>query len=161
MQAATSSDIRGVLIAVTNGRLLLPNAAIAEVITYSEPEPVENAPNWLLGRVRWRGWKIPLISFARFAGLSDSEGERGSKVVVLKALSGHPRLPYLCLLTQGFPRLTTVTPAGLRLDESEGDVLPPGTLSHVRLREDTAYIPDLGGVEQRVVDTLGLEVQAA
>ncbi len=161
MQPATSSDIRGVLIAVTNGRLLLPNATIAEVITYSDPEPVEDAPDWLLGRVRWRGWKIPLISFARFAGLSATEGERGSKVVVLKALSGHPRLPYLGLLTQGFPRLTTVTPAGLRIDAGDGDALPDGTLSHVRLREDTAFIPDLGGVEQRVVDALGLAPQAA
>ena len=131
------------------------------MITYSEPEPVENAPNWLLGRVRWRGWKIPLISFARLAGLSSIEGERGSKVVVLKALSGHPRLPYLCLLTQGFPRLTTVTPAGLRLEESDLEALPEGTLSYVRLREDTAYIPDLGGVEQRVVEALGLQPQAA
>jgi len=45
-------DIRGVLITVTQGRLLLPNASVAEVITYSEPEPVGDAPEWLLGRVR-------------------------------------------------------------------------------------------------------------
>ena len=113
MQTAPTSDIRGVVIAVTNGRLLLPNATIAEVITYSDPDPVEGAPRWLLGRVRWRGWRVPIISFARLAGLSDVEGERGSKVVVLKALSAHPRLPYFCLLTQGFPRLTTVTAAAL------------------------------------------------
>ena len=40
-------DIRGVLISVTQGRLLLPNASVAEVITYSEPEPVADAPDWL------------------------------------------------------------------------------------------------------------------
>ena len=46
-------DIRGVLISVTGSRLLLPNASVAEVITYSEPEVLDNAPPWLLGRVRW------------------------------------------------------------------------------------------------------------
>ncbi len=161
MQPAPTSDIRGVLIAVTNGRLLLPNATIAEVITYSDPDPVEGAPRWLLGRVRWRGWRVPIISFARLAGLSDREGERGSKVVVLKALSGHPRLPYFCLLTQGFPRLTTVSESALTLDEKAGDELPLGALSWVHTRDDSAIIPDLAAIEQLIVDTLGLSAAAA
>jgi len=159
--AAPMSDIRGVVIAVTNGRLLLPNATIAEVITYSDPEAVEGAPRWLLGRVRWRGWKVPILSFARLAGLSEVEGERGSKVVVLKALSGHPRLPYFCLLTQGFPRLTTVSASALVLDESNPDDLPLGALARVRTRDDDAIIPDLAAIEQLIVDTLGLSAKAA
>ena len=79
-------DIRGVLITVTNGRLLLPNANVAEVITFSDPEAVENAPEWLLGRVRWRGWRLPLISFSRMAGWSQEDGHLGAKVAVRKAL---------------------------------------------------------------------------
>lgn len=161
MQPVPTSDIRGVVIAVTNGRLLLPNAAIAEVITYSEPDPVEGAPHWLLGRVRWRGWRVPIISFARLAGLSDREGERGSKVVVLKALSAHARLPYFCLLTQGFPRLTTVTAAALVLEDGGTDNLPPGALARVRTRDDSAIIPDLAAIEQLIVDTLDLTAPAA
>ena len=61
--------IRGVLIQVAEARLLLPNATIAEVLSYAAPEPLENAPDWLLGRIRWRGWQLPLMSFARFAGI--------------------------------------------------------------------------------------------
>ena len=49
------TDIRGVLIGVTGAKLLLPNASVAEVITYSLPEPVPDAPSWLYGRIRWRG----------------------------------------------------------------------------------------------------------
>ncbi|MFA5683471.1 MAG: chemotaxis protein CheW [Lysobacteraceae bacterium] len=157
-----ASDIRGVLIAVANARLLLPNATVAEVITYSEPEPVDQAPGWLLGRVRWRGWRIPLLSFARLAGLSDREGERGSKVVVLKALSGHPRLPYFGLLTQGFPRLTTVARDALVAQEPiEGATQPLGVMMRVRLRDDEAVIPDLAEVEQQIVKALRLSIQAA
>ena len=54
MNATVSTDIRGVLISVTGGKMLLPNASVAEVITYSDPEPVVGAPAWLLGRARWR-----------------------------------------------------------------------------------------------------------
>lgn len=151
MQIQTQ-HIRGVMIQVTEGRLLLPNATVAEVITYSEPEPVAGAPAWLLGRIRWRGWRIPMVSFARLAGFSDSEGERGSKVAVLKALSGNPRLPYFCMLTQGFPRLTTVSAPELSADLEAAP--PPGALAWVRLRDDSAVIPDLADLEGRLAAAL-------
>lgn len=147
-----TNDIRGVMIQVTNGRLLLPNATVAEVITYSEPEPVAGAPSWLLGRIRWRGWRIPMVSFARLAGYSEIEGERGSKVAVLKALSGNPRLPYFCMLTQGFPRLTTVSETQL-VPQYELEA-PPGALMRVMLRDDEAVIPDLADIESRLADAL-------
>ncbi|HQY49033.1 MAG TPA: chemotaxis protein CheW, partial [Thermomonas sp.] len=54
--------IRGVLIQVAQARLLLPNATIAEVLSFAPPEPVADAPDWLLGRIRWRGWQLPLVS---------------------------------------------------------------------------------------------------
>lgn len=148
-----SSDIRGVMISVTNGRLLMPNATVAEVITYSDPEPVPGAPDWLLGRIRWRGWKIPMVSFARLAGFAHAEGERGAKVAVLKALSGHPRLPYFCMITQGFPRLTTVSQDAL-LERADQAALPEGALMRVQLRDDEAVIPDLEDIEGRLVSAL-------
>ena len=138
-------DIRGVLISVNQGRLLLPNASVAEVITFSEPEPVENAPSWMLGQIRWRGWRLPLLSFSRFAGWSDEEGQIGAKVVVLKALGGNPKLPYFAVLSQGFPRLVTV--AHSALSETSQKNLPVGIHSMVMLNDDAAAVPDLAGLE--------------
>lgn len=138
-------DIRGVLISVNQGRLLLPNASVAEVITFSEPEPVENAPSWMLGQIRWRGWRLPLLSFSRFAGWSDEEGQIGAKVVVLKALGGNPKLPYFAVLSQGFPRLVTV--AHSALSETVQNNLPVGIHSMVMLNDDAAAVPDLAGLE--------------
>ncbi|WP_330946211.1 chemotaxis protein CheW [Thermomonas sp. LB-4] len=141
--------IRGVLIQVADARLLLPNATIAEVLSYAEPEPLEDAPDWLLGRIRWRGWQLPLVSFARFAGIAEEQGGLGSKVIVLKALGGNPKRPYFALLTQGFPRLVTVTEQTLATQE-EGDGLPAGVLARVRLNENDAMVPDLAALEQRL-----------
>lgn len=139
-------DIRGVLISVEGGRLLLPNASVAEVITFSEPEPVENAPDWLLGRLRWRGWRLPLLSFSRLAEWSHEEGQLGAKVAVLKALGGNPKLPYFAVLSQGFPRLVTVSPSALA-EAHDIKELPLGIHSRVVLNDDPAVIPDLLSVE--------------
>ena len=139
-------DVRGVLITVNQGRLLLPNASIAEVITFSDPEPVENAPAWMLGQIRWRGWRLPLLSFSRFAGWSEEEGQVGAKVVVLKALGGNPKLPYFAVLSQGFPRLVTVSTTALAESHSIKE-LPIGIHSLVTLNGDPAAVPDLMSLE--------------
>ena len=153
MNETQQRDIRGVMITVTGGRVLLPNASIAEVITFAEPEPVPNAPDWLLGRVRWRGWRLPLISFARLAGYATREGELGAKVAVLKALGAHPKMPYFALLTQGFPRLTTVSRDALLTSDS-GEEKRPGVLADVLLRDDPAAIPDFAAIEEQILEAL-------
>jgi chemosensory pili system protein ChpC len=149
-------DIRGVLFQIAGARLLLPNATISEVLSYADPEPVDNAPAWLLGRIRWRGWQLPLVSFARIAGLAEEQGGLGSKVVVLKALGGDAKLPHFAMLTQGFPRLVTVSRDGLAMEDDDG--LPVGMQACVTLNEERAYVPDLGAVEELIV---GAGAQAA
>lgn len=147
-------DIRGVLITVTNGRLLLPNANVAEVITFSEPEAVDNAPEWLLGRVRWRGWRLPLISFSRMAGWSQEDGHLGAKVAVLKALGGNPKLPFFAVLSQGFPRLVTVNATTL-VQSHDMKELPLGVHSRVTLNDDPASVPDLMSLELLIQKAMG------
>lgn len=160
MNSPVAQDIRGVLIQVEGARLLLPNATIAEVLSYAQPEAVAGAPDWLLGRIRWRGWQLPLASFSRLAGMADEVGGLGSKVVVLKALGGDSRLPYLALLTKGFPRLVTVPRDALVPDAGEGDVdgepatLPLGVLMRVLLNDEPALLPDVDAIETAIRDAL-------
>lgn len=147
-------DIRGVLISVAGGRLLLPNASIAEVLSYADPEPIADTPDWLLGRIRWRGWQLPLVAFSRLAGLGGEQAGLGSKVVVLKAFGGDPKFPYFALLTQGFPRLVTVTHAGLIADDNADGPAPSGVRARIVLNEDTALLPDLEGLETMIGEAL-------
>ena len=159
MTSTALQDIRGVLIQVEGARLLLPNATIAEVLSYADPEPVAEAPDWLLGRIRWRGWQLPLASFSRLAGIADEAGGLGSKVVVLKALGGDAHLPYLALLTKGFPRLVTVSRDALVADAGEGDAeaaaeLPLGVLMRVLLNDEPALLPDVDAIEGAIREAL-------
>lgn len=146
-------DIRGVLIQVADARLLLPNATIAEVLSYAAPEPFGNAPDWLLGRIRWHGWQVPLVAFSQLAGISRDKPGLGSKVVVLKALGGNPRAPYFAILTQGFPRLVTVTDSGLALDEDQHD-LPVAVQARVLHNDDVVLLPDLQSLETKIVGAI-------
>ncbi len=150
----TIQDIRGVLIQIDGARLLLPNASIAEVLSYADPEPVADAPDWLLGRIRWRGWQLPLVSFARIAGIAQEKGGLGSKVVVLKALGGDAKLPHFALLTPGFPRLVTVSRDTLMVDAASSGSLPNGVQVRVLLKDDAALIPDVEQLETSIREAL-------
>lgn len=154
MSMMTSSesvtDIRGVVIQTEAAQLLLPNATISEVLSYADPEPVANAPDWLLGRLRWRGWRLPLVAFAPLAGMGAERGGLGSKVIILKALSGDALVPYFALLIKGFPRLVTISRASLIDDTDLGEALPAGVLARVRLNDSQAYVPDVDGIEASI-----------
>jgi chemosensory pili system protein ChpC len=154
MSTTATNDIRGVLIQVAGARLLLPNATIAEVMSFADPEPIEDAPDWLLGRIRWRGWQLPLIAFARLSGIAEEKGGLGSKVIILKALGGNAKSPFFALLTQGFPRLVTVARGALVAQEGGESSLPTGVRARVLLNEDDALLPDLEQIENLIGQAL-------
>lgn len=147
-------DIRGVTISFAAGRLLLPNTTVSEVITYSPPQPYEDVPEWLLGRVVWRGWQVPVYSFTKLIGMEGEESEETSKIAILKALSGNPRMPFVGTLTQGFPRLTTITPDSL--EQQDNATVPEYVNSVVSVAGDEAYIPELNAIEKAVAKALDI-----
>lgn len=149
----TPREIRGVLIPITNGRVLLPNATVAEVITFANVEKIPNAPEWILGRLSWRGWRLPLFSFAILSGLTHEEGSTGARVAVLKAIGGHAKMPFIAMLTQGFPRLTTVSPE-LLIPTGDEHHHPQGVRAQVLVRDDQAVIPDLNQIETLMAEAL-------
>ncbi len=163
MSDALPREIRCVLVPVGNVRLLLPNSTIAEVITQTRAEPMPHAPSWLLGRISWRGWRVPLVSFTELAGLPETDAELSVRVAVLKTLSADPRLPFVAVVTQGFPRLTVLN-AELIIPTHDGKALPPGVRAQVLVRDDVAVIPDIEWIEAAVLELLvaaDLETDAA
>jgi chemosensory pili system protein ChpC len=152
--AQLAGDVRGVMIPVTGASILLPNATVSEVITYGDPQEIENAPTWVYGLTQWRGWRIPLFSFSLLAGQAEAESVSGAKVAILKALSGDGRMPFMAMLAQGFPRLTAVTQDNLKLDGAQDDV-PDGVKHIVIVNENEAFVPDLEGIEAKLLEILG------
>ena len=152
---ALPREIRGVILPVTSGRVLVPNTTMAEVITFAQPTPVAGAPSWLLGRLAWRGWGLPVLAFSAMAGVASDNPAENTRVAILKALNGHARLPYFGVLTQGFPRLTLISEDMLIPDEDAG-ALPTGVREQVRVHGEPAWIPDLAAVENLIIEALGV-----
>ena len=104
------------------------------------------------------GWRLPLFSFSLLAGMAMDERTSGGRVTVMKALGGNPRMPYIAMLAQGFPRLTTITPEIL-VPTGEGGQRP-GVLMDLLVRDDTAIIPDLVQIEQLISEALATPAAA-
>lgn len=117
--AKLAGQVRSVLIPVTGERILLPNATVAEVITFGTPDSTGDGPDWLLGRVVWRGWRVPVFSLGLMSGWTERESEAGAKLAVVKALTGSREMPFMAMVTQGFPRLITVDDDSLERVEDE------------------------------------------
>jgi len=135
------TEIRSVLVPLSGGHILIPNATVAEVVGYSEPEPVQGAPEWLLGTFLWRGWQVPLISFANLTESSATESVENARLCITKSLIGNERMPYIAILAQGFPRLTTVTDDNLT--EVPLEAKPIAAAGKVIVDSTEAIVPDL------------------
>ena len=61
--------------------------------------------------------------------------------------------PFLAMLTQGFPRLTTLS-ADIIIPVEGDEELPAGTSARVMVRDEDALIPDLAAIERQVTEAL-------
>lgn len=144
-----SADLRCMLIPMHMGRLLLPNAAVAEIIGYREPEPGADAADGNLGRVRWRQRELPVVDFERLLGGEEQAPGIRQRIAVCYAPDSQGRWPLLGLLAQGIPRLLR-----LNQDVIEEATCGPHGESPVRLRLTVAgeplTVPDLGYLQTQL-----------
>lgn len=137
----SEAEIRSVIIPMTGMEMLVPNATVAEVINYLEPQPVSDTPDWMLGTILWRGWQVPTISYAVLAEAVAKESTGNARICVTKSLIGNARMPYFAILAQAFPRLTTITATDMV--ELASETKPIAVAGRVVLAEREVVVPDL------------------
>ena len=128
---------------------LLPNAAVAEVIAYNEPDMVADGPQWLLGNLQWRDRKVPLVSLEALTG-DDVLEKSGPRIAVLNTLNSNPKVPYIAILLQGIPSLTLIQPKNISWDDDKQAIENNSIAGYVKLEEGTAIIPDIDNLESRI-----------
>jgi len=128
---------------------LLPNAAIAEVIAYKKPSPIDDAPEWFLGFIEWRDKRVPLISFEALSGKNIETVKKNSRIAVLNTLNGNSQLPYVGILSQGIPSLAIVQEEGLN-DKQDADENRPSVAAFVEVGGIEAVIPSIDEIELRL-----------
>lgn len=159
------SPVRALVLPLLGEDVLLPSAVVAEVIGYTRPEPLDGAPEWLLGTLEWRGQRVPVVAIeaamgAQGAGRAEDEGRR-ARIVVLYGLNSRLAVPYYGVLTQGVPQVYRATGESVRSLGEEAEV-PEFALDRVELTDGAvARIPDLDRVQSELARILGSQVGAA
>jgi len=149
-QRKTFETVHCLMLPLNGEVMILPNAAVAEIIPYTTPEPVQRAPAWFLGLLTWRERRLPLISFE-----SASEGEAGrvqanSRIAVLNTLNGSRQLPYIAVLTQGLPSLQIVRPNSIQYADKPSSQRQ-SIQAYVNMGGTAAIIPDIDDLEARLL----------
>ncbi|EIK54892.1 chemotaxis protein [Stutzerimonas stutzeri TS44] len=140
-------SLTGLLVPLADRTLLVPNVAVAELISYRTPQVAPGAPAWFLGQVQWRDLNLPLLSFE---AASDGAAQVGTdaRIAVLNAVGGREHVRFIALLVQGIPRSIKVDADLARAEVT----LAPLELEAVELGDVQARIPDLVRLEQRLAD---------
>ena len=153
--SARVEELYSLLVPLADGRLVVPRACIAEVVGFTQPEPVPGAPPWLLGRMEWNGRPVALASFEGILGDAVPRTGPRSRVVIFRALGDKLPARFFGLLTQGFPQLVRVNPVVLAPDNSREWAEDGPVLCQVRMVNQRPLIPDLERVEELIAEAVG------
>lgn len=147
-------EVYSLLIPVAGGKLILPRLCVAEVMGYTRPQPLSDAPAWLLGLVRWQDQELPLVSFEGLCGRRVPERANRTRVAVVYGIGAHMEPPAFALMTQGYPYLVRVNAAVLSLDTEEPYDPEVPVLSRVHMANERPVIPDLEAIEAKLLAAL-------
>ncbi len=151
MAETATRPVRALLMPLQGGRmLLLPNAAVAEVVALRDLAPAaDGAPAWLLGTLPWRGLAVPVVGYEALRGEAADATLAGAQVVIANTLGAGAALGYYGVRAAGIPHLLAVA------EGMAETVVAPGeggyALCDLRLGESRATIPDLDAIETQVL----------
>ena len=140
-------ELYALLVPLTDDRLIVPRACVAEVMRFSAPEKVEGAKAWMLGNIDWNGRQLPVVSFEGALGNDVPAITGRTRVVVFLASTGKLKTGYFGVITQGFPQLVRVNRDVLRLEATEGWPDSAPVLCRVKMINEFPLIPDLEKLE--------------
>lgn len=149
LEGSQFNSVHCITLPITDALVILPNAAVAEIISFSRPEPMDDAPEWILGKLSWRDYVVPLVSLEAAMGGDVSVQAKNSRIAICNTLNGNHDMPYIGVLTQGLPSLSLVRePAIMHTDRDVSEI--PSIKAIVMLNEQEMIIPDLDDLEQRL-----------
>lgn len=149
-----SEEVRGVYIPIEGNRLVLPNAAVAEVVSYTEPTALSGMPDWFVGEIVWRRIPIPVISFEQALGGSEmpAPGYR-ARIAIFNTLNGRSNLPFIGVIAKSIPGLIRIKSENIVAVNDQNDSASL-VLHEVTLEGEKGLIPNLDRLEEMVVEVM-------
>lgn len=152
MPHEAAAAIRSLLVPLDGQYMLVPNSAVAEILTYRETRPVPGAPDWFVGMLSWRNQTIPVISFEAIAGGATPAVNPRTRIAVFNTVGANPAyLRFYAVMTQGFPSLINIDKASIA-PLGDDEALAESVASKVLVAGRPAAIPNLDYIESCLVD---------
>lgn len=157
--ASGANEIPSLLVPVGGTKLVLPTVSVAEMVPYQAPQArdktvVETIPEWYLGTFNWRGVRVPMVSYELLNGDAAPSIVEHSQILILNNTGVSSKLPFLCMPTQGIPRLSRV--AVDEISENTQVFCKDYDQMQVYIAGEQAVIPDVTKLEQICATLLGL-----
>ncbi len=148
----TPTELASLIIPLLNKQLILPNEAIAEIISQSTLDVLDNSPEWFLGFLSWRRLQVPVISFEVLNGDDYPEASKSSRVAIINRSGVAESLNFFGLLIQDIPRLMRLAKEEIAHDTTS----EPGAMEQmvVSVIGEIASIPNLGRLEESIAEVL-------
>jgi len=150
--SAASEELYSLLVPLSEDRLIVPRACVAEVVRFTAPTQAEGAHDWMLGTVNWNGRDLPVIAFEAAIGKEPPVPTGRTRIVVFYAATGQLKTGYFGVLTQGFPQLVRVNRDVLKLESKEGWPEDAPVLCRVRMINEFPLIPNLEKLEAMLAE---------
>lgn len=154
---ASLLQVNSLLLPVADTVLLVPQAAVAEVLNWGEqgadglrPGQAETNPH-CYGWISWRDQNIPLLSFdSIYSGVRPAL-DKALKVVICNAVFKASATAFYALLVTSFPRALRLSlEAEMALEGSPSD--KPGVQMAVSVDGEAVVIPDFEYLEEIVYE---------
>lgn len=150
---ASRDELYAVMISLESDTLLLPNAAVAEVVAADSMirnDPGQG-PEWLLGFYNWNARRVPAVSLEALNGQPRPPTSRRERLIVVNSLGSKLAGGVIAFLAQSYPHLITLNRAAIRsLPLHPGDRADL-ILTRVKIANSEALIPDFETIESELV----------
>ncbi len=150
--SAEAEELYSLLVPLSEDRLILPRACVAEVVRYTQPQHQPGSEDWMLGTINWNGRELPVVAFEGTIGKDIPAPTGRTRVVVFYSSTGKIKTGYFGLLTQGFPQLVRVNREVLNLDSTDGWPEDAPVLCRVKMINEYPLVPDLEALESMIME---------
>ncbi len=146
-----SQLIKSIILTLKNELVVVPNAAVAEIISVQDVHEVNSSPQWMLGKARWRGVELPVVSYEAAGGDNAQAVNINTQVAVMYSVSDEidkdKKYPYIGLAMHGVPHVSTFSRDQIKTDE-QALVDHPMVAQKVRINGAAVGILDIYAIEE-------------
>jgi chemosensory pili system protein ChpC len=149
-----SQVIKCVILTLRSENVMIPNAAIAEIISAKDTSHTDDTPDWYLGKMPWHGVDVPLVSFEAAGGIEAKKINLNTQIAVLYAVSQDAKYPYVGLVVSGVPHVSTFSRDQIITDPEsllETDKHPM-VAQKTRINGAAVSILDIDAIESMVIE---------